>query len=1545
MTRTIRRRRPLALERLEDRTVPVIGFGKSILAGVTLTNPTSLQFGPDGKLYVAEQGGLIDVYTVARTGANAYAATAAQSISLVKTIPNHNDDGTLNPAVTGRQVTGLLVTGSAANPVLYATSSDPRIGGGSSGTNTGLDTNSGILSRLDWTGSTWVKTDLVRGLPRSQENHSSNGMALDPATNTLYIGQAGHTNMGAPSNNFAFLPEFALSAAVLSVNISAIGNATYDLPTLVAGGTSPFGGSMGNNQAILVPGGPVQVYMPGFRNPYDLVLTRAGRLYTIDNGSNAGWGDVPVDPAGAPTTAATAGSATNKVHEPGVSDPDALHLVTPGGYAGHPNPTRANRANTFNPANPQSPVATANPVEGYHPPVGAANGSLTTFGTSTNGLTEYMSANFGGEMTGNLLAASFDNTIYRIVLSADGTSVVSNTPLFANVGQIPLDVTTVTAGALAGTVWVADYMANSVVVFEPNDLGGGVAGTGEDDPTLDEDKDGFTNRDELASGTAPLSAADVPHDWDGDFVSDKLDTDDDNDGVPDAKDPFAIDPANGRNTPLPVAYPWDNATPYPGGLLNLGFTGLMTNGATDYATLYDTTKMTAGGAAGAMTIDQVTAGTAKGAANTQAYGFQFGVNATPTSPPFVLHTRLKGAFAGLTPQTGQQIGLQFGTGDQDNYIELAVDGGGSVQLMKEVGGSWSLVASTPLTLAGGPDVDLYLSVNPSGSVQAFFTTTVNGVTSAKQAVGPVTNFPAGWLTAATAPAVGVMTTTGGGPTFPATYDLMEVGYGWAAGADLPTPLGEVAGGVIDGKLYLVGDGSTGTLAYDLATKTWTTGLAARPFIGDHHTAEVLNGKLYLFGGLGGGSEGKMQIYDPVANTWSVGPSMPFAAGASSSAVINGRVYVAGGIVGTGTTNQAAMFNPATGNWSLIPVMPQARNHAAATTDGSKLYLFGGRGPGSGDGNVVANGFNTVQIYDPATNSWVSSLDPGSPIQALPQARGGTGKAVFYNGEFYVMGGETLTGAGATPAGVYDRVDVYNPVAKTWRLGVPMSVARHGIFPLLATTAQGGTNIYVAGGGVAAGNSQSAVLDAYLLTSPAAPSPTLPAAPTGLTAQGALPTRVVLAWQDAATNETGYQIERKTGTGTYAVIATVAAGVISYTDVTALGGTAYTYRAAAKNTAGLSAYTNEATVTPPALSNTPYGVSPWAVGATIEAETFDYGGQGVGYSDTSPANEGGAYRNTGVDIEATTDVGGGFNVGYAKPGEWVGYTVSVGPAGTFTLELRVAASGAGGKFHVEVAGVDKTGSLAIPDTGGWQTWRTLSVPVQLSAGVQVVRVVWDAVGTSGYAGNLNWLKLTAAATAPGVPAAPSGLTATDSPTQVNLTWTDNSSNETGFVIERAANGGAFQVIATVGPGVTAYADASAWASTSYTYRVGATGSAGNSASSNLATVTTAAAVVTITDVSKTAGKGTTAFDFVVALSRPSSVPVTLQYQTSDGTALAGTDYTAAGGTLTFAPGEKAKTISVQVARNRKQTTRVFYVDLSGLVNGTFLKSRATGTILT
>jgi N-acetylneuraminic acid mutarotase len=771
-----------------------IGFGKSLLSGTSSSAPTSLEFGPDGRLYVAHQNGVIKVYTISRQAANSYAVTATDTITSIQSIPNHNDNGAVNTAVAGRQVTGILVRGTATNPVIYVSSSDPRIGGGSSGTETGLDTNSSTISRLTWNGTTWQKVDLVRGLPRSEENHSVNGMQLDPATQTLYVTAGGNTNQGAPSNNFALLPEFALSAAILSIDLNAIGSTTYDLPTLddenrtgADDANDPFGGNDGKNQAKLVPGGPVKVHAPGFRNPYDVVITASGRMYTIDNGANAGWGGVP-------KSEGPAGICTNEVSEPGTTDPDELHFVlTAGYYGGHPNPTRGNKANTFN-ADEQSPVGTANPIECDYLTPGAGRKALATWPASTNGLAEYKASNFGGAMTGDLLAASFDNTVYRIKLNSAGDAALSNQPLFSTVGNTPLDVTaTGSSGNFPGTIWVADHGLGKIHVFEPNDFGGGGGEpcTGANNPTIDEDADGYKNADEIDNGTDPCSAADVPPDWDTDKISNLNDPNDDNDASPDTSDPFAIDPVNGTGTTLPTRYTWDNDAPPAGGLLGLGFTGLMTNNTSNYETLFNPAKMTAGGAAGATTVDTVPEGDALASSNTQQYGFQFGVQAPATK--FNVHTRILAPFSGLQPEDHQSMGLVLGNGDQDNYVKLVTSangGAGGVEFVKEVGGSVTTRPQASVGMPGPDHVDLFLTVDPvAATVQPTYSVTTNGVTGPRIDVGAPEPIPSTWLNDTNQGlAVGIISTSrGAGPEFPATWDLIEVVEGDASANDATAP--------------------------------------------------------------------------------------------------------------------------------------------------------------------------------------------------------------------------------------------------------------------------------------------------------------------------------------------------------------------------------------------------------------------------------------------------------------------------------------------------------------------------------------------------------------------------------------------------------------------------------------------------------------------------------------------------------------------------------------------------------------------------------------
>jgi hypothetical protein len=110
---------------------------------------------------------------------------------------------------------------------------------------------------------------------------------------------------------------------------------------------------------------------------------------------------------------------------------------------------------------------------------------------------------------------------------------------------------------------------------------------------------------------------------------------------------------------------------------------------------------------------------------------------------------------------------------------------------------------------------------------------------------------------------------------------------------------------------------------------------------------------------------------------------------------------------------------------------------------------------------------------------------------------------------------------------------------------------------------------------------------------------------------------------------------------------------------------------------------------------------------------------------------------------------------------------------------------------------------------------------------------NAVGDSAYSNEAS------ATTQISTPAAPTGLTASSiSTSQINLAWTDNASNETGFKIERKTGaGGTYAQIATVAASVTTYSNTGLTVGTSYFYRVRATNAGGDSAYSNEASATT------------------------------------------------------------------------------------------------------------
>ncbi|HSZ72193.1 MAG TPA: carbohydrate-binding protein, partial [Cytophagaceae bacterium] len=152
--------------------------------------------------------------------------------------------------------------------------------------------------------------------------------------------------------------------------------------------------------------------------------------------------------------------------------------------------------------------------------------------------------------------------------------------------------------------------------------------------------------------------------------------------------------------------------------------------------------------------------------------------------------------------------------------------------------------------------------------------------------------------------------------------------------------------------------------------------------------------------------------------------------------------------------------------------------------------------------------------------------------------------------------------------------------------------------------------------------------------------------------------------------------------------------------------------------------------------TPYLGSAFPIPGKIEAEYYDYGGEGLAYNDSDEENKFNLYRvDEGVDIESTGDVGGGYDVGWIETGEWMNYMVNVTTTGQYTLEVRVASGNVGTKsMHVEMDGVDISGLITFSVSSGWQSYQTISVttPV-LTAGAKVMRVYIDGGGF-----NLNYV---------------------------------------------------------------------------------------------------------------------------------------------------------------------------------------------------------------
>jgi titin len=388
--------------------------------------------------------------------------------------------------------------------------------------------------------------------------------------------------------------------------------------------------------------------------------------------------------------------------------------------------------------------------------------------------------------------------------------------------------------------------------------------------------------------------------------------------------------------------------------------------------------------------------------------------------------------------------------------------------------------------------------------------------------------------------------------------------------------------------------------------------------------------------------------------------------------------------------------------------------------------------------------------------------------------------------------------------------------------------------------------------------------AYSAEANATTLPFPPAAPSALAATALSSTSIRINWTDNANNETQFKIERKTGAGgTYAQVATVGANVTTYTNTGLSAATTYFYRVRANNAGGDSAYSAEASATtqsgcgalPSPYASQDIGAVGFAGGACYAGTTFTIRASGADIWDAADAFHFVHRSWTGnveviarvVSVQATDS--------WAKSGVMIRESLNANSIHA----LMVMTPGNGSSFQRRTT------------TGGGSAHST---PGDGTAAPHWVRLVRNGTTFTGYhsSDGSNWVQvgsdtITMASTfrigialtahnnglintsvvdnlivrVPSVspPAAPSGLAATPiSTSQINLNWTDNANNETGFEIERKTGaGGTYSFVGGTGANVTSFPDSGLSPNTTYFYRVRAINTGGNSAFSPEASATT------------------------------------------------------------------------------------------------------------
>ncbi len=263
------------------------------------------------------------------------------------------------------------------------------------------------------------------------------------------------------------------------------------------------------------------------------------------------------------------------------------------------------------------------------------------------------------------------------------------------------------------------------------------------------------------------------------------------------------------------------------------------------------------------------------------------------------------------------------------------------------------------------------------------------------------------------------------------------------------------------------DGNVSRLEFELVVGTppvWGAGApmsAARADL----AAAVLDDRIYVFGGRHGrGVVGSVEIYDPVADSWSFGAALPTPRWGAEAVVKGEDIYVIGGVTQADTVfPMVEIYHTASDSWTTFDpgqaknVMPILKRGFAAiavgetTAAGDSIMLVGGMA----DGAVI----DTTLIYSTVNDSF--SVDR-TPSHFPAEGRAWLDAVTAWNdesqtdGKLYTVGG---TADGALPSA---RVESYQALSDFWRNEDPMPTARTAV-----AAAYHSGQLYVLGGGLGA----------------------------------------------------------------------------------------------------------------------------------------------------------------------------------------------------------------------------------------------------------------------------------------------------------------------------------------------------------------------------------------------------------------------------------------------------------------------------------------------